>query len=282
MVISFVKMHGAANDFVVIDHRRAFLPEPLEPLVARLCDRRRGIGADGVLLVEPDPDFDFSMRYFNSDGRPADYCGNGARCLARAALDWGLGHDGRVRFRTAVGEQRARTAPDGHGIELHFGVVAGPSERRTLTVAGREFEGRLLTAGVPHFVTRVERVEWVPVAEWGSALRHDPRFGPAGANVDFVAPLTPGRLAMRTYERGVEGETLACGSGAIASALWAAEQGQPSPVHIVTAGGDELIVAFRERLGGWDVTLTGPAETSFTGTWSEPAAVAATPEPGGS
>ena len=108
MTLPFVKMHGAANDFVVVDHRRPFLPEPLAPLVRRLCDRRRGVGADGVLLLEADPEWDFAMRYLNADGGPADYCGNGARCLARFALDLGLGSDGRVRFRTGAGVQSAR------------------------------------------------------------------------------------------------------------------------------------------------------------------------------
>src|SRR5882762_5139807 len=111
MKIPFLKMHGAANDFVVIDHRAPFLPAvagELEPLVQRLCDRRRGVGADGVLLLERAPDLDFAMRYFNADGRPAEFCGNGARCLARLALDRGLGSGGEVRFRTAAGAMRAR------------------------------------------------------------------------------------------------------------------------------------------------------------------------------
>src|SRR6185295_7655414 len=113
MRIPFLKMHGAANDFVVVDHRRAFLPAELESLVSRMCDRRRGIGADGVLLLESDAECDFSMRYFNSDGRTADYCGNGARCLARLGLDLGLGSDSKVRFRTAAGIQEGRRSSDG-------------------------------------------------------------------------------------------------------------------------------------------------------------------------
>src|SRR5262245_55414626 len=200
-------MHGAGNDFVVIDHRAPFLPEPLEPLIARLCDRRRGVGADGVLLLERDPELDFAMRYFNADGRRADYCGNGARCLALLALELGLGHGGEVRFRTAAGPQRARRDPAGR-IRLAFGRDVGAGEPVRVEAAGRSFAGLLIRPGVPHFVTAVERVEWVPVAEWGAALRHHPRFGAEGANVDFVAPLGPGHLALRTYERGVEAETL--------------------------------------------------------------------------
>jgi diaminopimelate epimerase len=271
--IPFLKMHGAANDFVVIDHRRPFLPENLEPLVIRMCDRRRGIGADGVLLLERDREFDFAMRYFNADGRPADYCGNGARCLARLALDLGLGGTGGsgVRFRTDAGVQEARPGSGGRGIELQFGTVPSDGEPCTVAAAGREFAGRLIRVGVPHFVVGVERVEWVPVMEWGSALRHHPRFGAEGANVDFVSRLDASRVAMRTYERGVEAETLACGSGALASALWLAAQGGTSPASIVTAGGDELVVAWRKSAGAYDLSLTGPAEVAFRGEWAEPA-----------
>jgi len=276
MKLPFRKMHGAGNDFVVVDHRAPFLPEPLSVLAARLCDRRRGVGADGLLLLERDPELDFAMRYFNADGNPADYCGNGARCLALLALELGLGRGGEVRFRTAAGPQSARRASGGRGIELAFGRVEPGSEALTIEAAGRSFVGWLLQPGVPHFVTAVERVEWVPVAEWGTALRHHPRFGAEGANVDFVARLGPGRVAMRTYERGVEAETHACGSGAIASALWRATEGEASPVRVLTAGGDELRVGFRATGQGYeDVTLTGPAEMAFAGEWNEPVPVEA-------
>ena len=158
MSIPFFKMHGAANDFVVIDHRHAFLPDALEPLAARICDRRRGIGADGWLLLESDPEHDFAMRYFNSDGRPAEYCGNGARCLALLALDLGLGSGSprRVRFRTPAGIQTARATGDGRGIELHFGTVSPGGEAYSVEAAGRTFLGLLVRPGVPHFVTSVE------------------------------------------------------------------------------------------------------------------------------
>jgi len=266
-------MHGAGNDFVVIDHRAGELDADLEGLVTRLCDRRRGVGADGVLLLERDPELDFAMRYFNADGRRAEFCGNGARCLARLALDLGLGRSGTVRFRTDAGIQSARRAADGRGIELQFGRLEAPSVPLALDAAGRSFEGRLARAGVPHLVIPVERVEWIPVAEWGSALRHHERFQPAGTNVDFVARLGPSRIAMRTYERGVEAETLACGSGAMASSLCAVAAGEKSPIAVVTAGGDELIVTLREVENGWDATLAGPAEVAFAGTWHEAAPV---------
>jgi diaminopimelate epimerase len=270
MNVRFVKMHGAANDFVVVDHREPFLPADPRALFAAWCDRRRGIGADGVLLLERDPDCDFAMRYHNADGGPADFCGNGARCIARFALGLGLGRDGAVRFRSAAGVKRARALAGGL-IALEFGPV-GDGEHVRLSIGGQPIEGRAVTAGVPHFVVPVPRVEDVPVASAAPPLRWHERFGPAGANVDFVAPRPDGRVAMRTFERGVEGETLACGSGAIASALWAVlEAGAPSPVTIRTSGGDDLTVEFTAGVSGREATLTGPAETAFVGEWHGPA-----------
>jgi diaminopimelate epimerase len=271
MVIPFVKMHGAANDFVVVDHRRPYLRAPLAPLVTGMCDRRRGIGADGVLLLEADPELDFAMRYFNSDGHPADWCGNGARCLARFALDLGLGRAGRVRFRTAVGAQEAGHDPGGAGIELHYGVVAPGTGLDGVAAAERTFAGLAIAPGVPHFVTDAGDPDDVPVAEWGAALRRHPRFGAAGTNVDFVRAEADG-VRLRTFERGVEAETMACGSGAIAAALWAAGRGAASPVRVRTAGGDVLIVSYATVPGGYDVRLTGPAERAFAGEWPGPEA----------
>jgi len=274
MTIRFLKMQGAANDFVVVDHRLPFLPAEearLVPLIRRLCDRRRGVGADGLLLLEREAGGDFAMRYFNADGHPADFCGNGARCLARLALDLGLGSAGEVRFATAAGLQRARFSADGRAIELLFGTVDGAGPVETVTALERTFSGRRALTGVPHFVVPVTRVDPVPVAAWGAALRHHPAFGAGGTNVDFVARLGPARVAMRTYERGVEGETLACGSGAMASALWAVAEGDRPPITVVTAGGDPLTVGLIAVAGAagprWDVRLTGPAEVAYRGEW---------------
>ncbi|NOT35193.1 MAG: diaminopimelate epimerase [Candidatus Eisenbacteria bacterium] len=266
--IAFLKMHGAANDFVVIDHRGIALPEPPDAWIARICDRRRGVGADGVILLERDATCDFAMRYFNRDGGAADFCGNGARCAARRGLDLGLGSGGRIRFRTAVGVLDAEPTAGG-GIALHFGRVerAGPEE--TLQVEGRTVRGRFVRAGVPHLVVPVERLSQVPLAEWAPPLRRHPRWGAEGANVDFVERIAPGRIAMRTYERGVEAETLACGSGAMASALWAAAHGDASPMVVRTWGGDDLEVRFEPDGEAWDVTLVGPATVAFEGVWTE-------------
>lgn len=267
MRIPFTKMHGAGNDFVVVDHRAPFLPRgrEREALFAALCDRRRGVGADGVLLLENDATCDFAMTYHNRDGGPADFCGNGARCLAAFAIGLGLGANARVRFRTAAGEKAAARLADGR-IALAFGSVA-PAEAVEVAALGRTFAGAFVVAGVPHFVVPVERVEDVPLREWAPPLRRHARFGDAGTNVDFAATLGPSRVAMRTWERGVEGETLACGSGAIATALWAAGGGESEGVTVRTAGGDDLVVAFARREGGLEATLTGPAVSVFTGHW---------------
>jgi diaminopimelate epimerase len=169
---------------------------------------------------------------------------------------------------------RARAGTAG-GIDLAFGLIDGWGEVESLEAAGRTFAGRLIRAGVPHFVVPIERLEGVPVQEWGAALRHHPRYEPGGANVDFVARLAPGRIAMRTYERGVEGETLACGSGAMAVALWALAEGDRSPISVRTAGGDDLRVNLTARVGRWVTELSGPAEIAYRGEWTESAPVTA-------
>jgi diaminopimelate epimerase len=269
--IRFVKMHGAANDFVVVDHRAPFLPDEahgLEALLRRLCERRRGVGADGVLLLERDPELDFAMRYFNADGRAAEFCGNGARCLGRLALDLDLGTGGEVRFRTAAGNMRARRVDA--GIELRFGLVDGWGPVETVSVAGARVH-RTADHGRRAALRRAGGTPRPGAGRGvGGAIRRHERFAPAGTNVDFVARLGPARVAMRTYERGVEAETLACGSGAMACALWAMAEGDSSPVTVRTAGGDDLRVGFTAVGARWDATLTGPAEIAYTASGSSP------------
>ena len=263
MIVRFRKMHGAGNDFVVLDHREPFLPRDRRALFAQWCDRRRGIGADGVLLLERDTDTHFAMRYHNADGGMAEFCGNGARCIARFAFDLGLGEAGEVRFRTDAGYKKARAFADGR-IALWFGAV-DEGESVVIEAVGHSFAGRRVGTGVPHFVVPVPRVNDIPFADWAPALRSHSRFGAGGANVDFVERLPDGRVAMRTWERGVEGETLACGSGAMASALWAVLEGARPPVTIHTAGGEDLVVDFTNGNGGREATLTGPAVTVYEG-----------------
>ena len=269
MRLPFTKMHGAANDFIVVDHRERYLPEDRRALLMRMCDRRRGIGADGVLLLERDPEHDFAMRYHNSDGGIAEFCGNGARCIARFALALGLGRDGSVRFRTDAGPKRAEMRPDGR-VALWFGAV-DEGEPLTLVAAGSRFSGRRVVTGVPHLVVPVHGLGGIPFDDWAPPLRAHAQLGPAGANVDFVEKQADGRIAMRTWERGVEGETLACGSGAMATALWAVVEGAAtSPVTVHTSGGDDLVVEFTRVQDHREAVLVGPAVSVFTGEWHEP------------
>jgi diaminopimelate epimerase len=265
--IPFTKMHGAGNDFVVVDHRQPFLPADPGALFSRLCDRRRGIGADGVLLLEGDASEHFAMRYYNADGGVAEFCGNGARCIARLALHLGLGAAGKVRFATGAGVKRARRTADDR-MALWFGAVDG-GEAVALEAAGRTFSGRRVLTGVPHVVFEVPDLAVIPFAEWSPLLRAHAQLGAAGANVDWVQRLPDGRVAMRTWERGVEGETLACGSGAMAVALWAVSEGATSPVTVHTAGGDDLVVELAQVADRREATLIGPAEIVFTGVWQE-------------
>lgn len=170
-----------------------------------------------------------------------------------------------MTFETAVGDKSAGKLDDGR-IALSFGAVE-QGERVEVAAHGRNFAGFFVVSGVPHFVIPVADVAAVPLMAWSPALRAHERFGRPGANVDFVSRRPDGRLAMRTYERGVEGETLACGSGAIASALWAVGEGASAPVTIRTAGGDDLVVDFRAEGEGRVATLTGPAVVVFRGEW---------------
>lgn len=273
MRLAFTKMHGAANDFVVMDARGGVRVGDLPGLVRRMCDRRRGVGADGVLLLEAGGAHDFRMAYWNADGGRADFCGNGARCIARFAIERGVGTRGEVTFATDAGVKRARALADGR-IALVFGAVERGEDVR-VEALGRAFEGRFVVAGVPHLVIAageggLPALADVPLMEWAPPLRRHEHFGAAGTNVDFVQRLGPSRVAMRTYERGVEGETLACGSGSIATALWALSRGEAAPITVRTAGGDDLVIELADSGGALNATLSGPAEVAYEGRWDEP------------
>ena len=269
MRIDFTKMHGAGNDFVVVDGRAARLPADLAAWVRRVCDRRRSVGADGVLILVPAERADFRMRYFNADGGEAEMCGNGARCIARFAAGRGVGGPELV-FETLSGPIRAEVGPA--AVRVHLGEARAVRPERA--VAG--FPGPpvvSLDTGVPHAVAFVPDVDRVPVEEWGRALRRHPEFAPAGTTADFVQVKGPRRIAVRTYERGVEAETLACGTGVTASAVAAVlARGCATPMQVEAHSGDLLTVDFR-REGGRvvDMTLEGPAVTAFEGhmEWSD-------------
>ena len=266
MQFHFTKMNGAGNDFVVLDNRAQTFQLDQET-IKRLCDRHRGVGADGLLAVEPAQEgADFRMRYYNSDGGEAEMCGNGARCFARYAARLMPVGTTVVRFETQAGVIEATL--DGELVRLDMGRPTDHRQPKELSFAGGRMNIHFINTGVPHAVAFVEDEGIVDIRNLGSALRHHEEFAPKGTNANFAKVEAPGRLVLRTYERGVEDETLACGTGVCAAALMhATATGASSPVHVTVRGGDTMRVDFDvEADGGFSkVHLTGPADFVFEG-----------------
>jgi len=266
--ISFWKMSGSGNDFVVIDNRRRTLKGNLSEWARRLCHRQFGVGADGLLLLERDSRADFRMVYFNADGSRADMCGNGARCMAWFAQKRGV-VKGAFRFITDAYPVGAEV----HGAVAEVSLADAKDYRAVVSarVGGRSYKTVFLNTGVPHAVVFVPNAEKVDLPGLGRALRFHPAFGPKGTNVNFVQKLGPSTIRVRTYERGVEGETLACGTGVTASAIAAVLTGRvKGPVKAVVTGGDTLEVRFIVRPGDARrpvecVSLRGPVRLTFKG-----------------
>jgi diaminopimelate epimerase len=257
-------MTGAGNDFIVIDDRGNAIGEDARELARELCRRRVSVGADGLILLVPSARCDFRMRYFNADGSEADMCGNGGRCVARFAHD--LGIVGReMQFESRSGVHRAVITDD--GVRLSMTEPRAMLLNVNVSVYGQRFVVHRVNTGVPHAILEVDDIDEYPVVDTGRALRHHDVFLPEGTNVDFVRVLDEGRIALRTYERGVEDETLACGTGAVASAIvMAALKRVRPPVSVQTRGGDTLEVGFyMSDLGFCDVTLAGNAEVVYLG-----------------
>ena len=268
MQIPFVKMHGAGNDFVVIDRRATDLGDSraVQAFVQSVCDRRRGVGADGVLFLDPaGAGLDFRMTYYNQDGGEADLCGNGGRCLAAFAVARGLGREGTVHFESRAGRHTARV--QGDRVELSLGDVALPEPPRRFETPSGDVNASFVRVGVPHVVVEVDDVDGIDIARYAPPLRHHPGLGAEGANVDLVQWMGPSRIRLRTFERGVEGETLACGTGAAAAAIaLVARERIVAPVQVQVAGGELLEVSFSDRAGAFHgVLLTGPVHRSFEG-----------------
>lgn len=264
-MLRFTKMNGAGNDFVMIDNRAGDVHLQPEQIV-RICDRHQGVGADGILLLEKGFNgADFRMRYYNRDGGEAEMCGNGARCFARFANKV-ANAPAKVSFQTPAGLIRG----DLHGelVTLHMSDPKDLQLGIDLTANGAQEHVHFVNSGVPHVVVPVAKVEDVDVRKRGRALRRHERFSPAGANANFIEKTGPKKILVRTYERGVEDETLACGTGVVASALiFAASEKVDGPIGVTVRSGSELSVDFK-RAGDkfTSVTLTGPAEFAFEGT----------------
>jgi diaminopimelate epimerase len=264
-MLRFTKMNGAGNDFVMIDNRAGKIRLQPEQIV-RICDRHRGVGADGILLLEKGSNgADFRMRYYNRDGGEAEMCGNGARCFARFANKIADAPK-KISFQTPAGLIRGEL----HG-ELVTLQMSEPKDLRLnveLELDGEDARVHYINSGVPHVVVPVARVDMVHVYGRGGAIRCHEIFSPAGANINFIEKRGPQQISIRTYERGVEDETLACGTGVVASALiFAATEKVDGPITVIVRSGSELSVDFK-RAGNQfrNVTLTGPAEFAFEGT----------------
>ena len=284
--IPFTKMVATGNDFIVVDARtRRLIADRRWPSVSRaLCDRRTGIGADGVLLLECSKRADVKMRIFNADGSEAEMCGNGARCVALYLQTHGAWHGLRKRDRhrnitieTLGG--RVHAAVSGSRISMQMPTPSELRLNRTVRVRGRSIRLGTVNTGVPHAVVPVSSLQDVDVKELGRALRHHAAFLPCGTNVNFIQADTrhPNRVQVRTYERGVEDETPACGTGVAASAVIHAvtqSNGHPSRrrIHVVTRSGAQLVVSCvvtsaTHRPIVTDVILEGPARRVYEGTY---------------
>lgn len=255
-------MHGAGNDFIVIEDLEERF-EPVPGVIASLCAPHRGIGADGLILIRPGVDTDFRMIYYNSDGGEAGMCGNGARCAALFAFECGVAGRSMV-FGTGSGTVRAEVLRD--AVSLNIGDV--DDLKTGLTLGNDGIRAHYAVSGVPHLVVisdgEYAKNDFIAMAR---TLRFDPSFGTSGTNVNLVSVHGKNRLSYRTYERGVEAETLACGTGAVASAVITSHLDYTeSPVECVTSGGDILEVAFEKTgRGGKNCLLKGPAVIAFRG-----------------
>ncbi|HQU58134.1 MAG TPA: diaminopimelate epimerase [Saprospiraceae bacterium] len=256
--IPFHKYQGAGNDFILIDQRsRPYLSRKDSTQIERLCDRHFGIGADGLILLQEKAGYDFEMVYFNADGGEGSMCGNGGRCIVAFAHHLGLITDS-CRFQAVDGPHEARRRANGW-IELRLGDVASVEQGQ-----GYYF----LNTGSPHYVTFVDDLQAVNVYQQGRAIRYSERFRAEGANVNFVQVQGNG-IAVATYERGVEDETLACGTGVTASAIARYLQTPANGLQTIPiqAKGGQLEVRFEPKGDGFtNIWLCGPAEKVFEGT----------------
>lgn len=256
MQIEFYKYQATGNDFILLDNRHAIFPKKDTKLVQRLCNRRFGIGADGLILLENDSSADFNMVYFNADGHPGSLCGNGGRCIVSFANYLGI-----------IGNSTTFRAVDG----LHEATIEGGTislKMNDVAEIRKKPQYIFLDTGSPHHVQIVDQLDTMEVIEEGARLRYG-LYGRKGSNINFVEPKSETLFSVRTYERGVEGETLSCGTGVTAVALGMFHLGKTdkTQVEIKTRGG-LLQVMFEPNGSGYrNIYLKGPARQVFKGTW---------------
>jgi diaminopimelate epimerase len=257
MQIEFYKYQGTGNDFVMIDNRSNFFPKDNIQLIARLCDRRFGIGGDGLILLENDPETDFKMVYYNSDGNQSSMCGNGGRCLVAFAKKLNVIQD-NTTFIATDGLHHASVAENGI---VSLQMIDVPEVKITPDYV-------FMNTGSPHHIQLVEDLEHYNVKENGASIRYGELYGKQGSNINFVKKIDETTFSVRTYERGVEDETLACGTGATAVAIAMNVLGETKANSIdLNVEGGKLVVSFDEKDGKFtNVFLKGPAEFVFKGT----------------
>jgi diaminopimelate epimerase len=275
--VAFHKLTGSGNDFVMLDGRTTSVDEWPPDRVARICDRRHGIGADGLVIIDPAGDGAVRMTYFNSDGSPAPMCGNAAICSTRLAADLGLADGAGMTLVTGAGSFPTRCA-GGDLAELHLPDTDLPVALDVVRAEGEQAI-HLGTVGVPHLVARVDDLGAVDVDGRGRVLRGHPACGPGGANANFYARISPSSgtggdpaaptWALRTYERGIEAETLSCGTGTVTAALAVAAAGEDElPLRFRSSSGTVLSVSATLTEGrATDIWLCGPGRRVATGTW---------------
>ncbi len=257
MQFTFYKYQGTGNDFVMIDNRTATFPKNNTKLVERLCDRRFGIGADGLILLENHDEYDFTMVYYNSDGNESSMCGNGGRCLVAFAKQMGV-----------ISNKAEFEAVDGY----HFATIDSNNivslQMKDVDIVDVKENYTFLNTGSPHHVEMVEDLVHYNIKEEGAKIRYSNLYGKAGSNVNFVSQLNKDSFAVRTYERGVEDETLSCGTGvtAVAIAMFVNKKTTSNHINLNVEGG-KLAVNFEENKGVFtNVNLIGPATFVFEGT----------------
>ena len=250
--IEFFKYQGTGNDFVIIDNRDLQFPKDKE-IIEKLCDRRFGIGGDGLILLENDATADFKMVYYNSDGNESTMCGNGGRCLVAFAY-----------FLDIFEDQATFTAIDGlHEAEISNGIIKLKMiDVQSIKNMEENFE---LNTGSPHYVTFVELLKNYKVFENGNKIRNSPSYSAEGINVNFVEEISENEIFIRTYERGVEDETFSCGTGATASALVFLKDKNQTSVNVKVLGGNLKVYAEQEGESFKNIWLEGPAKQVFKG-----------------
>ncbi len=269
--ITFSKMSGSGNDFIIIDNRAGVTGGiELEKFITSVCRRKLSVGADGLILIEPSDKADFRWQFFNSDGSRAEMCGNGARCAARFAYLNGIAGQ-TLSFETDAGIVSGEVDAERAKVKMPV-----PTELRmdySIELANGPIAVSSINTGVPHVVIMQEAVDGVDVFELGRAIRNHAAFAPAGTNVNFICQQGSGLLKIRTYERGVEDETLACGTGSIASALVASiKLNWKSPINLLTRSGETLTIYFTENDGSFgNVFLGGDARMIYTAQLGEEA-----------